>query len=265
MRTIALLIVALAAPTLAAGCHHANCPACASSPAPESSPGWTVEGAVSAAPRPPSLEAARAGRAGNGFELVVRDDFFDGLRGDTAALDRVVKACEETLAKEPRHAQAMVWHGAAMIGRAGLAFRGGDAATGLTLYRQGLAEMDRAVELDPRNIGVRIPRGAVVLAAVQLVPEQERAQLLGRGVADYELALATQSPYFDKLSLHAREQLLYGLTEAYASLGDQAKAQAMFRRMTKDASGSALLARAKARAAGEAVAGPTPCEECHGR
>ena len=43
------------------------------------------------------------------------------------------------------------------------------------------------------------------------------------------------------------------------------QAQATFRRMTVDAAGSPLLARAKARAAGQAVSGPTPCEECHGR
>jgi hypothetical protein len=39
----------------------------------------------------------------------------------------------------------------------------------------------------------------------------------------------------------------------------------MLQRMTVDAAGSSLLARAKARAAGEAVAGPTPCQECHAR
>ena len=52
-------------------------------------------------------------RREDAFDYKVRADFFDGLRGDTAALDRAIKLCEDTLAREPDHAEAMVWHGAA--------------------------------------------------------------------------------------------------------------------------------------------------------
>jgi hypothetical protein len=199
------------------------------------------------------------------FDELVRADFFDGLRGDAVALERVVKFCEDTLAQHPDHPEAMVWHGAAMIGRAAAAFRTGDRATGMAMYTRGLSEMDRAVALAPNNVGVRIPRGAVVLTAASFVPEPEKSRLLQRGVGDYEITLAAQAPRFSTLTLHAREQLLYGLTEAYAGLGNTAKAQAYYQRMTRDAAGSQLIARAKARAAGETVAGPTPCEQCHGR
>src|SRR5665647_690939 len=95
------------------------------------------------------------------FDEKVREDFFDGLRGDTAAMDRAMKICEETLAKDPKHPEAMVWHGAGIVGRSSLAFRTGDRAKGIELYTAGLAEMDAAVELAPNNVGVRIPRGAV--------------------------------------------------------------------------------------------------------
>ena len=257
MRTLLLaLALALAGSTVAAGCHHETCPSCTSPPRTT-----TVPEMVSA-PVSPTLAA---GPRENGFDTKVRADFFDGLRGDAAALDRVVKVCEDTLAGQPNHTEAMVWRGAALIGRGGQAFRGGDAATGRALFAKGLGEMDRAVELDPKNLGVRIPRGAVVLVTAPLVSEPNKTQLVQRGVADFEVGLAGQTPFFGKLSLHAREQLLYGLTDGYAALGDTAKAQAMFHRMTVDAAGSSLLARAKARAAGEAVAGPTPCQECHGR
>jgi hypothetical protein len=208
---------------------------------------------------------AASDASGERFDELVRADFFDGLRGDPAALDRVVKLCEETLAKHPDHPEAMVWHGAAMIGRSRVAFLGGDRANGLALYSKGLVEMDRAVDLAPRNVGVRIPRGAVVLVTAQFVPEPQKSQLLQRGVSDYEVALAGQAPRFKSLTLHAREQLLYGLTDAYAGLGNTAKAQTYYQRMMADAAGSQLLGRAKARAAGEAVAGPTPCEQCHAR
>src|SRR5687768_14710129 len=81
------------------------------------------------------------------FDEKVRADFFDGMRGDTAAMERAMKACDETLAKNPKHAEAMVWHGAGIISRARGAFAEGDRQRGIALYSQGLAEMDAAVEL----------------------------------------------------------------------------------------------------------------------
>jgi pentatricopeptide repeat protein len=116
--------------------------------------------------------------------MKVRQDFFDGIRGDAAALDRAQKLCEDTLAKDPDHAEALVWHGAALAARS---------------------------------------------------------------------------------QLHSREQLLYGLTNGYAMLGQTDKARATYERMRHDAAGSELLPRAAERAAGHAVAGDAPCEQCHAR
>jgi hypothetical protein len=199
------------------------------------------------------------------FDEQVRQDFFDGIRGDDAALARARKLCDDTLAANPSYPEAMVWHGAIVMWDSALKFRASDRAAGIALYQQGLGEMDHAVELAPNDIGVRIPRGAVLLAMAPFTPEPEKAKLLQRGVADYETTLAVQSQYFAKLSLHSREQLLYGLTDAYAALGDQAKARALYTRMTRDAAGSELLPRAKTRAEGGSVTGPTPCQQCHAR
>jgi hypothetical protein len=237
---------------------------------PASSPATTPASppVVAAAPVSPPVVAAAApsmARREDAFDYKVRADFFDGLRGDTVALDRAIKLCEDTLAREPNHAEAMVWHGAGVMARASLAFRAGDRPTGVKLYQQGLAEMDRAVALAPSKVGVRIPRGAVLLVVAGFVPEPEKTKLVTRGASDYEVGLAGQESYFAKLTLHAREQMLYGLTDAFATLGDTRKANAYYQRMMTDAAGSELLARAKARAAGEAVSGPTPCAECHAR
>jgi hypothetical protein len=211
---------------------------------------------------PATVEAASAAEV-EGFDEKVRADFFDGLRGDTAAMDRAMKVCDETLAKNPKHPEAMVWHGAGVVGRASLAFRAGDNAKGIELYTKGLAEMDAAVVLAPDHIGVRIPRGAVVLAMAPFVPEPERTKLLERGIADYETTYAIQKPEFQKLTLHSREQLLYGLLDGYANLGKADKAAQTFALMKREAAGSELLPRAEKRARGEAVDGPTPCEQCH--
>jgi tetratricopeptide (TPR) repeat protein len=239
----------------------------ASTAAPASAAASVTPPATAAPPASPAVArtAAAPVTRENGFEYKVRADFFEGMRGDVAALDRSIKVCEDTLAAKPNHTEAMVWHGAGMIARSSLAFRAGDRARARPLYQQGLEEMDRAVALDPENIGVRIPRGAVLLGVAPFVPEPEKSRLLTRGTSDYEVALAKQAAMFNQLTLHSREQLLYGLTDAFATLGDRAKAQAYYQRMTTDAAGSDLLARAKARAAGETVGGPVPCEACHAR
>jgi hypothetical protein len=209
--------------------------------------------------------ASPSPRREDAFDYKVRGDFFDGLGGNTVALDRAFKLCEDALARDPNNAEALVWHGATVLARSALAFRSGDRGNGRTLYQQGLAEMDRAVAMAPDNVGVRIPRGAVVLVLSDFVPEPEKSRLVARGASDYEVGLAGQAAIFSQLTLHAREMMLYGLTDAYATLGDTRKAAAFYQRMTSEAAGSELLPRAKARAAGETVAGQAPCGECHAR
>jgi tetratricopeptide (TPR) repeat protein len=210
---------------------------------------------------PPTVAAAKPER----FDDKIRQDFFDGIRGDAAALDRAQKLCEDTLAKQPDQPEALVWHGAAITARSTLAFRSGDRNKGMELYAKGIGEMDRAVALAPTSVAVRIPRGAVYLAMAHFVPQPEQTKLVQEGVSDYEATLAAQQAYFAKLTLHAREQLLYGLTDGYAMLGNTDKARATYERMRHDAAGSELLTRAAERAAGHEVAGNTPCEQCHAR
>src|SRR2546423_5203788 len=45
------------------------------------------------------------------FDALVREDFFAGMMGDEARLDRGMKFCEEILASNPKHAEALVWIG----------------------------------------------------------------------------------------------------------------------------------------------------------
>ncbi|HUJ61008.1 MAG TPA: hypothetical protein VLX92_21035 [Kofleriaceae bacterium] len=217
------------------------------------------------APAPARAPAPAASPEAERFDFKVRQDFFDGMRGDAAALDRAMALCDKTLAANPNHAEALVWHGAGLVALSRAKFQAGDLAGGRAQFAAGLAEMDRAVGLAPNDPGVRIPRGAVVLAVAAHVPEPQRGELAQRGVADYEATLAVQRARFASLTLHSREQLLYGLTDGYALLGDRAKAQAYYEQMQRAAAGSELLARAKLRADGQDVAGQAPCEQCHRR
>src|ERR1700730_1467701 len=85
------------------------------------------------------------------FDYLVRADFFAGMAGDAAAMDRAMKVCEDALAKNPKHAEAMVWHGGGLVFKAGQAFRTGNVERGVPLWTSGLKEMADAVALAPDN------------------------------------------------------------------------------------------------------------------
>src|SRR5690349_8590723 len=123
------------------------------------------------------------------LDMKVRNLFFSGFAGETAALERGMKICEEALAADPKDAEAMVWHGSGVYFRAGQAFTKGDMKTGSTLAEQGMKEMDDAVALAPDNVSVRIPRGASYLGSSRFMPPDMGRPLLEKGLSDYERTL----------------------------------------------------------------------------
>lgn len=191
----------------------------------------------------PSRQAQVAQR----FDLLVRADFFAGIGGNRERFTKAMKLCEETLAKNPKHAEALVWHGAGLLSQGGWAFQKNDVQNGLRLWQQGLKEMNDAVALEPENIGVLIPRGAVLLeASKRAKPEAQAKSLLETAVGDYEKVLKIQQPYFDQVGTHARGELLSGLAEGWHRLGDPNKARDYFERLTKEAAGTAYATKAQA-------------------
>ncbi|MBL8174150.1 MAG: hypothetical protein JNK48_05735 [Bryobacterales bacterium] len=158
-----------------------------------------------------------------------------------------MKTTSEAIAANPDHAEALVWHGAGLYFRAGRAFQSGDGAKGLELYRQGFAEMDRAVNLAPKSIGVRIPRGASLLAATAAQPmdERVRGEVL-RAVEDYRTAFDLQKEGLDKLGEHSLGQLLLGLADGYSRLGETDKAGVFFEMVENKLPGTEYAKRAAA-------------------
>ena len=205
---------------------------------------------------------------GREFEHQVRELFFRGLRGDMEAFAGAMELCEKALAANPDDAEALVWRGSGTLFRAGQAFQGGDWQTGTTLWQEGLDEMERAVRLAPEDVAVRIPRGATLIGSSRAVPSPQQArQLLEVAVEDYEKVLEIQTPYFDKLSEHARGELLIGLIEAYARLGDEARADALVARLRREVADSEYsLAVDRALEADEGLArlAQRTCGGCHG-
>jgi tetratricopeptide (TPR) repeat protein len=173
------------------------------------------------------------------FDLRVRNLFFAGFAGDTAALENGMKICDEALAADPKNAEALVWHGAGMLFEAGQAFRANDQQKGGELWGRALKEMDDAAVLAPDDIGVRIPRGAVLLTASRYIPNPEMARpLIEKGVADFEKAYDLQASRLPEMGTHPRGELFIGLADGYSRLGNQERAYAWFERIQKEMKGT---------------------------
>ena len=180
------------------------------------------------------------------FDLAVRTDFFAGFAGDQARLQKAMATCERTLAENPKHAEALVWHGAGLLFQAGQSFQSGDGQRGMELFQRAIGQMNEAVTLEPDNVAVLIPRGAVLLTASRTLDPAMARPLLETAVGDYEKVLGIQAAYFDTLGDHPRGELLFGLAEGSARLGRPEKARAYFERLIKDAPTSGQTTRAQA-------------------
>ena len=175
------------------------------------------------------------------FDLLVREDFFAGIFGDEARLDRGMKYCEEILAKNPNHAQALVWHGGGLVTRASSVYARGDTAAGDRLWQQGLYEVNRARELAPDDMGVKIGRSALLLgmASSGFDPnDPEGRKLLDSAVHDYELVYEVQKSQLARLSSHSRGELLFGLAAGWSRLGNEAETRRYLETIVRECAGS---------------------------
>ena len=199
------------------------------------------------------------------FDFVVRADFFAGYQGDAARLERGMARCDEELAKNPDHAEALVWRGGGFMFLAGQAFQAGDTQKGMQLWQRGLGEMNRAVALAPDDVGVRIPRGALLFEISRHAPPAQGTPLIKLALDDFERSLQIQEKdgYFSKLSSHAKGELLFGLADGWARSGDQQKAREYFARLTKEATESGRVQYASAWLDGKPPASPGSCTGCH--
>ena len=199
------------------------------------------------------------------FDFLVREDFFAGMAGNQEALARGMKTCEAALAKNPKHAEALVWRGGGLVFISGQYFQKGDISKGMELWTRGLKEMDTAVALDPDSVGVLIPRGSTLINASRFMKPDEMARPhLQKGLNDYEKVLQIQKSYFAHLSGHARGELLYGLAEGWHRLGNEEKARVYFQRVVNEALGSARQQQASAfLETGKLVSTTMSCTGCH--
>jgi tetratricopeptide (TPR) repeat protein len=207
---------------------------------------------------------AAASVAQERFDYQVRDDMFRAFGGNEAALKNALSMIEEKLSEDPDHAEALVWRGAASYWQAGRAFGAGDAAGARTLAAAAMADMDRAIALQPGNVGVLVPRAAVLLVAARNQRDPARARdLAARAAVDFEAALAIRQGAFAQLGQHNRGEYLSGLAESWALAGEREKSASYLRRVVAELPNSPYAERAAAKLGDWNDRRPLNCQSCH--
>jgi tetratricopeptide (TPR) repeat protein len=198
------------------------------------------------------------------FDYLVREDMFRGFGGDKVAFDRAMALCEARLGENPDHPEALVWHGTGLLFRSAAAFRRGDTEKAVLLNRSGLAEMTRAVALAPNNLGVRIPRGAVLLAVGMQIADTQRARpYFETAVEDLEKALALEQPRLPTLAEHPKGELLANLAEVWSRLGNAEKSRRYLDRIVAELPDTIYAAAASTRIADPGTNPRITCLGCH--
>src|SRR5437764_14283064 len=114
--------------------------------------------------------------------MIVRNDFFAGIAGNRQAFERAMAKIEEALAKNPKHAEAKVWHGSGVFYRSADAFQKGDFQN---VIDSSISELER--KLDP-EIFIRIHRST--LLNVRYVNEMNGSTLRLKDARVTELQIA---------------------------------------------------------------------------
>jgi len=198
------------------------------------------------------------------FDEIVRADFFAGFRGDAARLEKGMKRCEEELATNPTNADALVWHGAGLMFMAGQAGQRQDFVTATERARRGRAEMDRADQIAPDSLSVMLVRAVTLSASATSVRDRAQGRVMQESaIAGFERALEIQTPTLDRLSEHSRGELLAGLAEGWARLGDTERSRGYLERIVKEMPDTRYQARARAWLEDGPQAGPMTCLTCH--
>ncbi len=179
------------------------------------------------------------------FDKIVREDIFAGFGGDDERLARGLKTIDETLAKNPKHSEALVWRGAGRVFQSSKLFQTQKVAEGLKLWNAGLKDMDDAVALDPKNPGVRIPRAASLLPVIHNAPPAMTKALIPKAVDDYETIYEMQKDHLDKLGTHPLGELRMGLADAYRLAGQLDKSKVHLNALAKELPDTKYATRAK--------------------
>ena len=166
----------------------------------------------------------------------LRNDLFAAMAGNAEALQRIFVGTENVLKENPNHAQALVWHGAATMGKFFVEPPGNPQAA-MQNVQHGVAEMDRAVSLTPDDLEIRIMRAVVYGPASRNLPPPLAESMLEKTRTDLQHTFDLQEKYLAELGTHPLGELLQALGDAYSRQGkadDAEKYYRMIQTMLKD-------------------------------
>jgi hypothetical protein len=109
------------------------------------------------------------------------------------------------------------------------------------MWQQGMAEINRAREIAPDDMGVKIGRSALLIgmAGSGFDPDDpEGRKLLESAVRDYESVYEAQKSLIAGLSSHNRGELLFGLAAGWSRLGNEAETRRYLETIVRECAGS---------------------------
>ncbi|HYP50411.1 MAG TPA: hypothetical protein VEQ34_05675, partial [Pyrinomonadaceae bacterium] len=117
------------------------------------------------------------------------------------------------------------------------AFYQGDFMTGSSLWRQGISEMEKAVEFGPGDTDVLIVRGSTWYQASREFPDPNEAnRLLQTAIGDFEKIIGASGNNLKLIPAEAHFIFL-DLAEGYERQGDKTKARNFYQRLSTETTG----------------------------
>lgn len=174
----------------------------------------------------------------------MRNDLFAAMEGNADALKRVLDASQKVLTENPDHAQALVWHGAAMLGGSFMEAQKGNPQAAMPNLQKGMAEMDRAVSLAPDDIEIRVMRAVLYGPASRQVPPPFTDGMLEKARTDFQRTFDLQQSQLRELGTHPLGELLQGLGDVNSRQGKTTEAEKYYRMIQTMLKGTEYARRA---------------------
>ncbi len=203
------------------------------------------------------------------FDDCVREDAFSAYAGDADALDRFWCRLKVHLTQDPYHAAAVAWRGGAYLFASGFAYRAGDRAQGQHLEHVAYADLDRAIELAPNDVGVRIQHMITLAATLRYASGSRKVLSIQQAQRDLDVRVhLTPRPF----SEHARgevwainaqlQKARYDLAPPSKKEEEQARLLQILEAMAEDTPDSTYAEMAQCWSQGYYDA-PLGCHGCH--
>ena len=179
------------------------------------------------------------------LDPAIIEDIFKGFGGDAPALRRGLGNSARRLAESPGDAEAMAWHGAALLAMNRVGGDAVDFSTAVQTFQRATAEMDGAVKQAPDNPRVRMARGILLQIETPFMPRfANHPGLVDNARADYQALFDQKKGQLQTLGTHRLGELLQGLGDLYSRQEKPDQAESYYRMMQSMLPGTEYATRA---------------------